>query len=187
MIGINGATTQFQLNDGSKFAVDIVPESFPLGDKGIQILSVYKIFKTKPLEDLLSEDEEVNHDSNISGPSDMENPDYLGTIAFKEDDLYEWEYLDDKLTDEQLEKVIIFIQNHESPEFIDESFYVKAFYLGTIESFQILPNEGHFGVVLNGKLIAEIQNNEIWEQTSGKQLDENVFSAIVERIENYYE
>jgi hypothetical protein len=69
----------------------------------------------------------------------------------------------------------------------ESNFYVQAFYRGGMNSFEVIPNEGHFGVAYDGKLIAELQHNEAWEQTSGENLDEDVFATIVQAIESKYE
>lgn len=69
----------------------------------------------------------------------------------------------------------------------EESFTVRALYEGGDVSFTIVPNEGHFGIMLYDKLIGEMQRNEEWEQVSGEQLPNEVIEALGLAIEDYYD
>jgi hypothetical protein len=74
--------------------------------------------------------------------------------------------------------------NSEQP---NESFYVQAFYKGGMNSFEVIPIEGYFVIAFDGKFIAKIQHNKVWEQTFGDPLDEDVFITIKQAIEERHE
>lgn len=86
----------------------------------------------------------------------------------------------------------IFKQIHNLPVvnktmYSEESFTVRALYEGGDVSFTIVPNEGHFGIMLYDKLIGEMQMNEYWEQTSGEALPPELIEEFGRIIEDHFE
>ncbi|WPU91776.1 hypothetical protein SNE25_20885 [Mucilaginibacter sabulilitoris] len=110
---------------------------------------------------------------------------YIGDIAFNQDNS-NWVYTGAYLDDDEQEQVAEYIQSNMNGE-SEPTFYVETYYKGGMANFEIVPNEGHFAVAYDGEIIAEIQHNEDWEQTSGEELDEDVFDTIVQKIESHYE
>lgn len=74
---------------------------------------------------------------------------------------------------------------HQQPEEFP-SFYFKKIVDGKEIDYRITENEGHFGIEQDGTIIAEFQQNEVWEQTSGEPLDSELSSQIVSEIKKYY-
>jgi hypothetical protein len=68
-----------------------------------------------------------------------------------------------------------------------ETFNFEYHVNGHNYTYTIIENEGHFGIEYENKLIAEVQNNEHWEQTSGIPLTEDFLQALYDRIEDHYE
>lgn len=66
-------------------------------------------------------------------------------------------------------------------------FEVKTNYYGDKVTITVIENEGHFGIEVDGKLLAVVQHNEEWEQVSGEPLPKPVLAELVDAIENYYD
>ena len=66
-------------------------------------------------------------------------------------------------------------------------FDVNVNYFGKVVSMHIDFCESKFCILYKGELIAEIANNEEWEQVSGAILPHVIFDTIVEQINNFYE
>lgn len=62
-------------------------------------------------------------------------------------------------------------------------FYVQAFYKGGMNSFEIIPEKGHYNVVYNGEVIAQIQFNDQWKQISGEPLPKDTLTSILQEIQ----
>jgi hypothetical protein len=52
-----------------------------------------------------------------------------------------------------------------------------------MNSFEVTPHEDSYTVAYDGKIIAELQHHEDWEQVSGDPLEEDVFVSIKQAIE----
>ena len=62
-------------------------------------------------------------------------------------------------------------------------FYVQAFYHGGMTNLEIIPDAGHFCVASDGKIIAELHCNTVWEQISGVPLPQEVLESIYQQME----
>jgi hypothetical protein len=91
------------------------------------------------------------------------------------------------LTNDEQEQIAQRIMSGSGSDDSEETFYVQAYYNGGMNSFEVKPNEGHFGIAYSGEVIAEIQNHEDWEQISGEPIDKDVFTTLVQAIKSKYE
>ena len=64
---------------------------------------------------------------------------------------------------------------------------IRVDYYGESVDMLIEFNESKFCIVYHDKLIAEIANNEKWEQVSGEALPPIIFETIVNKIIIFYE
>jgi hypothetical protein len=64
---------------------------------------------------------------------------------------------------------------------------IRLDYYGNMVDMQIVPNEGKFGLLYRDQLIAEIANNEEWQQVSGESLPRFIFESVVDKIITFYE
>ena len=67
-----------------------------------------------------------------------------------------------------------------------ESFYFKEVVAGKEHDYRITMNDCKYSIEQDGKLVAEIHCNEIWEQISGDTIPPDVVEFIGEKIEAYF-
>lgn len=67
-----------------------------------------------------------------------------------------------------------------------ESFYFKETINGVEHDFRVTMAEHTYEVERDGKLVAELQHNEVWVQLSGEPLSEEVKDAICDKIESHF-
>jgi hypothetical protein len=175
MDDINGFIIGLKRDDGSYVNIDVQPTSYLDANDNIAANGVYQLYKGHHGDD----DQET-------GERDINSPDYLGDIAFHQDYRDEWEYIGEALTNDEQEQITLRIMSGSGSNDSEETFYVQAYYNGGMNSFEVIHNEGHFGVAYSGNVIAEIRNNENWGQISGDPLDKDVFISIKQAIEDKY-
>lgn len=157
MIDINGATIGITRDDGTETNIDIEPVNVEI--EGIlSSTGVYELF-------------DEDHKS-------------LGQVAFSLEDAYEWVYESGSLSDNEIDQIVRFIQNDK------ETLHTFTFkqHVDDIEhDYLVMEDEGHFYIEKDGEYLAEIQNNEQWEQITGDPLDPDLFVTIVNMIKERYE
>jgi hypothetical protein len=109
-----------------------------------------------------------------------------GQLAFDMEDFYNWEYIGEQLNDNEVAQVVKALQDELNGDTL-HSFFFNETVEGVEHFYRINENEGHFGIEKDGHIIAEIQNNEVWEQTSGEPLPPDVIAKLAARIEDHYE
>jgi hypothetical protein len=176
MNDINGFTIGLKRDDGSYINVDVQPTSYLDANDNIAATGVYQLYKGHH-----------GYDDQETAERDINSPDYLGDIAFSQDYRDEWEYIGEALSNDEQEQIALRIMSGSGSDVSEETFYVQAYHNGGMNSFEVIPNEGHFGIAYSGEIIAEIQNNEEWEQISGEPLDKDVFTTLVQAIKSKYE
>jgi hypothetical protein len=155
---MKGFTVDIKIQDSSRETIHVEP--VVTNDQDFK--GVYKLYKIPP--------NEYN---------------YLGDIAFHQENKGEWKYYGDILNVEEQEQIAERIIEKNSDQ-DKQSFYVQAFYKGGMNSFEVIPIEGYFVIAFDGEFIAKIQHNEEWVQTSGDPLNEDVFVTIKQAIEDKY-
>jgi hypothetical protein len=167
------ATSSLELTrtDGTKLYVEIVPVTYQEEEKYVYT-GIYQLQATRH-DDPAGEYTEDN-------PGDTTE---IGSFAHKQDDKYEWVYLGDFLDEEEQSQIADHIQRLEDKDEPAGSFYVQAFYHGGMNSFEVKAEEGSYTVAYDGKVIAELQHKEKWEQVSGDPLDEDVYISVKQAIE----
>lgn len=171
------ATSSLELirTDGTKLYVEIEPVTYQEEGKFV-FTGVYQLQATRH-NDPAGEYTEDN-------PGDTTE---IGSFAHKQDDKHEWVYLGDFLDEEEQSQVADHIQQLEEKDESTASFYVQAFYHGGMNSFEIKAQEGIYTVAYDGKVIAELEHDNKWEQVSGDPLEEDVFVSIKQGIEAKFE
>jgi hypothetical protein len=126
--------------------------------------------------------------------ADSANPYYLGRINFESGQLFEWEYVGTKLSEYEVIQLVGIIQNYEEPDPTDIELNRKAIKEnlqrfvydegGAFVMVDIVENEGHFGILFDNKLAAQIELVDEWEVTSGDIADAELLQEIVGRIKS---
>ncbi|GAA4341609.1 hypothetical protein GCM10023149_54030 [Mucilaginibacter gynuensis] len=130
-----------------------------------------------------------------------------GDFAFDEDHT-KWEYIGELPYDEQLQIVEALYYHLQSPEggfpsdmivdtneaefpipHIADTIKFTAYHEGVMSEFEIVPNEGSFGVLMDGKLAAEVELDEdglTWIVSNGELDDDVLVQDIGRKIEDKY-
>ncbi|TSD66349.1 hypothetical protein FFF34_002810 [Inquilinus sp. KBS0705] len=168
-------TTTFDLSraDGSKLYIAIEPVYYD--DEGqSRHAAVYRLRATRR--------------EDIAGESSADNPGNtteIGTFAHKEGDPHEWAYIGDFLTEDEQDQVAMHIQSHGAGLTAEQndSFYVQAYSNGGMNSFEVTTVGRNFTVYYDGRIIAELQRDDEWQQVSGQPLADDVFVSIKQAID----
>jgi hypothetical protein len=167
------ATSSLELTrtDGTKLYIGIKPVTHY--EDGVNVYTgVYQLQATR-------------HDAPAAEYTE-ENPGDatdIGSFAHKQDDKQEWVYIGGFLDEEEQSQIVEHIQWLEDKDEHLESFYVQAFYHGGMNSFEVTPREDSYTIASDGKVIAELQHHDDWEQVTGDSLEEDVFVSIKQAIE----
>ncbi|HEY0244666.1 MAG TPA: hypothetical protein VGC01_03810 [Mucilaginibacter sp.] len=65
----------------------------------------------------------------------------------------------------------------------EHNFYVQAFYQGGMNSFEVIPDGNNYRLARDGKIIAELNHDDSWQQTGGEPLPQGVLESIYQEID----
>lgn len=171
------ATSSIELTraDGTKLYIEIVPVTDLEGRKYVYT-GLYQLLATR-------------HD-NPAGEYTEDNPGdtiEIGSFAHQQHDKHDWVYVGDFLDEEEQSQVAEHIQQFEDKDESPASFYVQAYYHGGMNSFEVKAQEDSYTVAYDGKVIAELQHRQQWQQISGEPLEEDAFVSVKQAIEKKFE
>jgi hypothetical protein len=146
---------------GQKFII-IKPEHKEPEDDGLQQNKIYRLY-------LKAVDEQ-----------------YIGDMALGQESQRGWIYTGYYLSKNEQEQIAGFIKKYEEADSETDTLYIQAFYNGGMNGFEIVPHGKSYSVAYDGKIIANIQHNEVWEQVSGETLPDDVLTTLYQGIENHY-